>query len=69
MKKAYGPPQTKLKYGEEPRIIASVFTRYGKGGTPEHVTYLCPNYPEIYARDVARGYRPMLDLSGSDDLN
>lgn len=66
MKKAYGPPQTKLKYGEEPRIIASVFTRHGKGGTPEHVTYLCPNYAEVYARDIARGYRGFMDMGDAE---
>lgn len=51
---------------KETRIVASIYTRYAKGGTPEQVLWLHPNYYEIYARDIARGHRGMLDSAPSE---
>lgn len=65
--KRYGEPQAKLKANEpETRIVASCFAKYAKGGKPEQVTWLHPSYPEIYARDIARGNRSMLDSGPSE---
>lgn len=53
MNKAYAPPQDKIKYGEETRPIAACYS-YIHNGKYVNRTWLCDDYPRIYARDIAR---------------